>query len=440
MGDQVVDVNSAELWVSIDPAADHNATVAAIQTVAASYPGLRSTVQTYLSDRTRQVLAGSSSDIVVRISGPQLGVLRSKAEEVRQALSRIPGAADVRTELQVEQPQVDITVNLAKAQRYGLKPGDVRRAASTYVAGIEAGSLFQDQKVFQVMVWGAPQTRQSPTSIRELLIDTPSGGQVRLGDVADVRILPTPNVIRHVTISRYIEVSLNVRGRDPGDVLSAINQRLHGITFPLEYRAAVLGVYQEQQAAQRQLLLLGIVAAIGVFLLLQAAFGSWRLAALAFFTLPSALVGGVLAAFATGGVISLASFMGFFTVFAVAARNGIMLIAHFQHLERHEGEPFGPRLVLRGARDRLAPILMTALAAGLALLPLAIAGNIPGYEIAYPMAVVILGGLVTSTLLNLFIVPVLYLWFGAGSAQDHRHALPWLFRQVTIRRKSDAAQ
>jgi Cu/Ag efflux pump CusA len=205
-------------------------------------------------------------------------------------------------------------------------------------------------------------------------------------------------------------------------VLSAINQRLHGITFPLEYRAAVLGVYQEQQAAQRELLLLGIVAAIGVFLLLQAAFGSWRLAALAFFALPSALVGGVLAAFVTGGVISLASFMGFFTVFGVAARNGIMLIARFQHLERHEGETFGPRLVLRGARDRLAPILMTALAAGLALMPLALAGDIPGHEIEHPMAVVILGGLVTSTVLNLFIVPSLYLRFGKSKVLLSHHS------------------
>jgi len=146
--------------------------------------------------------------------------------------------------------------------------------------------------------------------------------------------------------------------------------------------------------------------------LLQTAFGSWRLALLAFFTLPSALVGGVLAAFATGGIISLGTLVGFFTVFGIAARNGIMLINHCQHLERQEGEPFGPGLVLRGARERLAPILMTALAAGLALIPLAISGDIPGHEIEHPMAIVILGGLVTSTILNLFIVPSLYLRFG----------------------------
>ncbi len=427
LGDQVVDVNSAQFAVSIDPAADYDATVATIEKVANGYPGIRSDVQTYLEESSRQVLTGSSSDIVVRIFGPDLGILRSKAEEVRKALAQIDGTADVHTELQVDQPQVDIEVDLAKAQRYGLKPGDVRRAASTLVAGIDAGSLFQDQKVFQVVVWGTPQMRHSLTSIRNLLIDTPSGGQVRLGDVASVSILPTPNVIYHETVSRRIDVSLNVNGRDADAVVSDIKQRLQAIKFPLEYRAEVLGQHQELQAAQRNLLLFGIASAIGLVLLLQAAFGTWRLAALAFFTLPSALLGGVLAAFAAGGVISLASLMGFFTVFGIAARNGIMLINHYQHLERHEGESFGPGLVLRGARERLGPILMTALAVGLAMVPLVITGNIPGQEIMYPMAIVILGGLVTSTVLNLFIIPALYLWFGPidrgpaqGEHESHR--------------------
>src|SRR5262249_13110565 len=304
LGDQVVNVNSAQLVVSIDPAANYDATMAAIRKVAGGYPGIRSEVQTYLKEATSQVLTGSSNDIVVRISGPDLGVLRSKAEEVRRALSQINGAVDVHSELQVEQPQLDIEVNLAKAQRYGLKPGDVRRAASTLVAGIEAGSLFQDEKVFQVIVWGTPETRQSLSSIRNLLIDTPNGGPVRLGDRATVSIAPRPNVIRQQTVSRRIDVSLNVRGRDPQAVANDIKQRLSALKFPLEYRAEVLGQYQELQDSQRSLFLFGMAAVIGLFLLLQAGFGSWRLAALAFFTLPSALLGGVLAAFAESSVIS----------------------------------------------------------------------------------------------------------------------------------------
>jgi Cu/Ag efflux pump CusA len=188
------------------------------------------------------------------------------------------------------------------------------------------------------------------------------------------------------------------------------------VDFPLGYHADVLGEFSERQAAQKRLGLFGIVAAIGILLLLQAAFASVRLAVLSFLTLPFALVGGVLAIYGAGGVVSLGALVGFFTVFGIAARNGILLINHFQHLEQHENEPFGVELVLRGARERLAPILMTALATGLALVPLVITGEVPGAEIEYPMAIVILGGLATSTLLNLFIVPVLYLRFARRSS------------------------
>ncbi len=421
-GEEVSGINFAENWISIDPDADYDKTVSAIREVADGTPGLFRDVQTYLNERIDEVLVGSSDDVVVRIYGPDLDVLRNKAEEVRQTLARVDGAADVHKELQVDVPHVQVKVDLARAQRYGLKPGDVRRAAGTLVAGQEVSDIHRDGKVYDVMVWGTPNTRSNPDSIRNLLISTPNGGTVRLGDVADVRILPTPNLIEREHNSRRIDVSLNARGRDLGAVVRDVKQRLQAMNFPLGYHAEVLGEYEERQAAQNRLLLFGIAAALGVLLILQMAFGNWRLAFLAFFTLPSALVGGVLAAFATGGILSLGSLVGFFTVFGIASRNGIMLINHCQHLEREEGEPFGPGLVLRGAQERLAPILMTALAAGLALVPLAISGAIPGHEIEHPMAIVILGGLVTSTILNLFIVPSLYLRFGK-SKEERKKAL-----------------
>ena len=186
------------------------------------------------------------------------------------------------------------------------------------------------------------------------------------------------------------------------------------------YHTSVLGEYKERQAAVRRMTLLGIGAAVGIFLMLQASFGRTKLAGLSFVTLPFALVGGVLAAAWTGGIISLGSLVGFFTVFGIAARNGILLMNHYQHLQREEGMEFGPELVLRGARERLAPILMTALATGLALVPLVISGEIPGAEIEYPMAIVILGGLVTSTLLNLFVVPSMYLRFAKKGPKRER--------------------
>ncbi len=243
-------------------------------------------------------------------------------------------------------------------------------------------------------------------------IDTPAGETIRLDQIADVRVAPTPNTIERENLSRRLEVSANVEGRDLGSVAEDLDDAVEDITFPIGYRAELLGEWKEREDAQRSMLLFGIGAAAMIFLLLQASFGSWRLATLSFLTLPMALVGGALAAYLGGGILSLGSLVGFFTVFGIAARNGILMINHFQHLEQHEGETFGPKLVLRGARERLAPILMTTLATGLAIVPLVVAGNIPGNEIEHPLAVVVLGGLVTSTLLNLFVVPALYLRFG----------------------------
>jgi CzcA family heavy metal efflux pump len=410
--DEVVDVDFGENWISVDPEADYDATVASIQEVVDGYPGLFRDVLTYLKERIREVLTGTSDAIVVRIFGDDLDVLRRKAEEVRQELSGVPGMVELHVELQEEIPQVDVKVDLAAAQRHGVKPGDVRRAAATYMAGLEVGDFYYSGKTWDVNVRAIPEKRRDLSDVRALLIDTPDGGHVALGDLARVQIAPTPNVIFREDVSRRIDISANVRGRDLGSVVADVDETLAGIDFPLEYHAEVLGEWAERQAAQQRLLLLAGVASFGILLLLLVSFKSWRLAILSFVTLPIALVGGVLAAYFGGGIISLGSLVGFFTVLGIVARNGIMQISHYQHLENHEGETFGPQLVVRGSRERLAPILMTALTTGLALVPLVITGDIPGQEIEYPMGLVILGGLVTSTLLNLFVVPSLYLRFG----------------------------
>jgi Cu/Ag efflux pump CusA len=263
-----------------------------------------------------------------------------------------------------------------------------------------------------VNVWSTPATRHSLSDIQNLLIDTPDGGRVRLADVADIRIVPVPNVIEREGQSRKIDVSANVKGRDLGSVAADVEDTLNKIEFPLGYHFEIKGEFAERQAAQQNLLTAGAIAVIAIFFLLYTSFGSWRPTFLTFFTLPWALVGGVLTAYLSGGILSLGSLVGLLTILGIATRNGIMMISHFKHLEEEEGETFGPELVLRGARERIAPIMMTALTTGLALVPLVIAGNIPGQEIEYPMAIVILGGLVTSTLLNLLVVPTLYLRFG----------------------------
>jgi CzcA family heavy metal efflux pump len=415
LADEPYGVDFGENWISVDPNVDYDKTRDAIQEVVDGYPGLRRDVQTYLKERIREVLTGASEAITVRISGPDLHVLEEKAEEVRQAIAGVDGTVEEFVELHKNVPQVDVRVDLAKAQAYGIKPGDVRRAATTLMAGEEVGDIFRDGKAYDIQVWSKPEVRRSLTDIRNLPIDLPDGGHVLLSDVADVSLKPTPNSIERESSTRKIDVGANVSGRALGAVVGDVADRLEQVQFPLGYSYDLIGELAERQAADQRLRSYGLLAGIGILLLLVAAFRSWRLGLMALLALPMALVGGLLAAYAfSGGIVSLGSLVGFFTVLGIAARNGIMLISHCQHLEKYEGETFGPALVLRGARERLAPILMTALATGLALVPLVVAGEIPGAEIEYPMALVILGGLVTSTLLNLFIIPALYLRFGKG--------------------------
>jgi Cu/Ag efflux pump CusA len=360
-------------------------------------------------------LTGAGESIVVRIFGPDLPVLRQKAQDVQHALKDIPGLIDLHVEQQVEVPQIQVKVNLEAAERHGLKPGDVRRVAAALMSGIEVTDVHREGKVYDVFVLAAPSLRHSVESVREFLIDTPYGGRVPLQEVADVSIVPTPNKIKRENNSRRIDVHANVKGRDLGSVADEVEDRLEKIQFPIGYYPHLLGEYKERAAAQKNLLHFSIFVAVAVLLILHASFRSWRLATLVFLALPAALVGGVLAAFAGDRIISLGSLVGVLTVLGIAARNSILLIQHYRHLEQVEGEPFGRALILRGASERLSPILMTTLCTGLALVPLIVAGSIPGYEIEHPMAVVILGGLITSTLLSLFVVPILYLRFGARS-------------------------
>jgi CzcA family heavy metal efflux pump len=420
--DEVYGVYFGENWVSVDPAVDYDDTLAEIQALVDGYPGLYRDVQTYLKERIREVLTGSSHPIVIRIYGQDLDVLRAKAAEVEEKLAGIEGIDDLHVEFLVDVPQIEVEVDLARAQAYGLKPGDVRRAAAYLIAGEEAGDVHTVNRTYDVNIWSTPGTRDSLTDIENLLIDTPSGDKVRLADVARIIIEPVPNAINHEGLDRRINVEAEVSGRDLGAVVNDVEAALGEVEFPLGYHPELIGEFAERQAASQRILYAGMVAALVIFFLLRVSLGTWRLAGMAFLSLPMAMVGGVLAAYFTSGLLSLGSLVGFLTILGIAARNGIMLISHYQHLEDEEGEPFGQELVIRGARERIAPIMMTALTAGLALVPLVIAGNTPGHEIEHPMAIVILGGLVTSTLVNLFIVPALYLVFGRRDLPSHPSA------------------
>jgi len=417
VADEVVGPNFTELWISIDPKVDYGSTVARIQAAMDGYPGLYCDVQTFLKERSKEVLTGTSASIVVRLFGPDMAKLRSKAKEVEKVMNEVAGVKNLKVEPQVLVPQIEVRLRPDAAERFGLTPGQVRRATTTLLKGAKVGEIYEGQKRFDVVVWGVPRFRTDLAALQTLPIDTPSGAQVRLGDVAYLSIVPMPNEIKRESASRRLDITCNVQGRDLGSVAKEIEDKVRVLPFEREYHPEFLGEYAARQESSQRLYALGALAMVGIVLLLYVDFQSWRLTLIVVLTIPFALIGGVVGVLVTGGVLSLGSLVGFVTVLGIAARNGIMMVSHYRHLEDVEGEPFGLGLVLRGAEERLAPILMTALATGLALLPLVVSGNKPGHEIEYPLAVVILGGLFTSTLLNLFLVPPLYALWGGRSEE-----------------------
>jgi Cu/Ag efflux pump CusA len=418
-GDQTVNVNSAELWVSIDPKADYAATVAAVEDVVNGYAGLRREVSTYVQQTLDRYATNDSTDVTVRVFGEDHATLRAETEKLKKAVSSVSGVADPRVISPAEEPSLEIEVDLAAAQKYGIRPGDVRRAAAILVSGIHVGSIFEEQKIFDVVVWSKPGLRQSVSDIENLMIDIPGGEQIRLGEVADVRMVSSPTVIRREAVSPYLDIVFNVEGRNVAAAAADVDKAVKGFAFPLEYHAEVLNRDAQERAAQLGILIASLVAVLGLYLLLQASFRSWRLALVTLLTLPAALAGGVMAdLLVNAGSISLGLIAGLLAVAGIALRNNIMLFSHYQYLERRGGEEFGPELVMRGSRERLSAILMTVLATGLALLPFVLFGNIAGLEVIRPIAIVVIGGLITSTWLNLFAMPALYLRFGASREAD----------------------
>ena len=415
--DQVTNVNTGELWVSIDPAADHARTLAAIEAAVAGYPGLRHAVGTYTSARVDDVLARPVNDVAVRVYGHQDEIIQAKANEVGAAIADVPGLGDVRVLTPTQEPRLRVEVDLEAAGRHGVAPGDVRRAAATLLAGIEVGFLFEEQKVFEVVVWGDPDLRYSLSSMRGVPIPTTSG-EVRLDEVADVSVAPGPVAIQREGVFRFVDVVGSVSGRDLAAVMADVQSRVAGVSFPLEYRAELLTASTERQAAMIMLFEIAAAAAIVILLLLQAAFGSWRRALYVYVALPTALVGAALGAIVMGGVVTIGVVAGMLGVLALAARNGIVMVDRYQELEQAPGVEQRPELILDVARERFGPILASAGATILAFAPFIVLGGLPGLEILRPMAVVMVGGVATSTLFTLFLVPAVYFRSGPSPEPD----------------------
>lgn len=418
VADEVVGPNFAELWISVDPEADLAATSARVREVVDGYPGVFRDVQTYLQERMREVLSGGGGAIVVRLHGDDMDAMRTIAGELAQDLEHLPGISHARPEALVLVPQIQIRVDTARCAAWGIEPGLVRARAATLLAGDTVGQFVRGLQPIDVVVWGNQESRADVGALRDLAIAVDGRVLTRLGDVADVEIAPVPNTIAHDAASRKVDVFVDLsEGADLAQVSASIADRVSALSLPPGHQAQILGEGAARAAARSRLLQIAALAMVGIFLVLLADFRSTRLALMVFSTLPFALVGGVVAA-AIGGVVSLGTLIGLVAVIGIAARNGIMLVSHLRHLEG-EGMPFGPELVVRGACERLAPILMTALATGLALIPVALGGQTAGHEIEHPMAVVILGGLVSSTILTLVVTPAIYAWLGGrGSGEE----------------------
>ncbi len=376
-------------------------------------PGTNVTIGQPISHRIDHMLSGTRANIAVKVFGDDLGTLRRVGERVRQAMADVPGVADLSLEQQTDVPFVRFVLNRPAIARYGLRPGDVAEAIETSFAGATVGRVFDRGTAFDLVVKFDSSASADFERIADLPIDTPTGAVVPVRLLADVRREQGPNMVLREKVQRRIVISCNVAGRDLGGVVSDIRDAVaRSVSMPAGYRVEYGGQFESEQNASQRLLALGAVAVAGVFMLLVLAFGRARDALLIMINLPLALIGGVAGVFLSGGVLNVATMIGFITLFGIATRNGIMLVSHIQHLMEVEGVTDFRTAVIRGAEERLAPILMTAMAAGLALIPLALGGGNSGSEIQTPMAIVILCGLITSTLLNMVIVPSLYLRYG----------------------------
>ncbi len=410
VADEVVGPNFAELWISIDDQADHAQTIAKVNEVVEGYPGFYRDVQTYLQERIKEVLSGGSGSIVIRIYGTDLERLRIDAAAVGHKLEGVAGVANLKVEPQVVVPQIDVRLRPDDLARAGFAAVDVQRTLATVLQGTRVGEIVRDGRLMEVVVVGHDSLKSDIASLADLRLVSPSGGVSRLGDIASLAINPAPNIVPHDSGSRKIDVSCDAKGRDLGAVAKDVAAALAGVQLGPGHHAEVTGEYATRERARTNLLGLAALSLLGVGIVLYADFKSWKLTLLVLATLPLALIGSVAAVFFTGRVVSLGSLVGFVTVIGIAARNGIMLVSHYRHLETEEGVAFGRELVLQGTLERLAPILMTALATALALVPLVAFGERPGQEIEHPMAIVIIGGLASSTVLNLLLVPTAYLF------------------------------
>ncbi|MGB7070645.1 MAG: efflux RND transporter permease subunit [Pyrinomonadaceae bacterium] len=392
--------------------------LAEIREKLAVVPGVTTNVGQPISHRLDHLQSGVRAQIAIKLFGDDLATLRSKAEEIRNTIQTVEGATDVSIERQVLIPQIRFNVDRAKAAQYGLQPGEVTQTLETALNGRTVSQAIEGARRYDVVVRFDEASRNSLDALKNVTIDAPNGTQIPISAVATIENIPGPNQILREDTKRRIVIGANVARRDLGSVVADIQARVGSqVRLPEGYFLEYGGQFQATQEATRTLSLLTIFSLIAIFFLLIKALGDWRVALQVMINIPLALIGAVWALHLSGGVFSIATMVGFISLVGITSRNGIMMISHYLHLMKEEGEGFTEKMIIRGSLERLVPVLMTALTAGLSLVPFILAADAPGKEILHPLAVVVLGGILTSTLLDQIVTPAVFYKFGRASAE-----------------------
>lgn len=409
-------VHYSEIDVDLRPGRPREAILADVRAAVREIPGVEINLGQPISHRLDHILSGVRAQVAIKLFGPDLPTLRSKAEEIRQTLEGVPGVVDLQIEKQVAIPQLQVRPHPEQAATYGIKAGELADVLAVALGGEVVGQVLEGQRVYDLVVRLDEPFRDRPDVIRKLLVDTPSG-KVPLGALARVEETEGPNQVLRENVVRRIVISCNVSGRDLTSTVQAIQKQLAAqVKLPAGYYLEYGGQFESQQSATRTLLTLSLLSGAGIFLVLYHHFRMVRLALMVMVALPLSLIGGVVGVYLTGGVLSIASLVGFITLCGIASRNEIMRLSHYLHLLRYEGETFNEAMIIRGSQERMVPVLMTALTAMLALVPLAISAGAPGKEILQPVAVVIMAGLLSSTVLDTVVTPLLFYHFGRPAA------------------------
>lgn len=417
LDDHAEGVHATEIEVELKPSARSRSEILDdIRARLDQIPGIGVNLGQPISHRIDHLLSGVRAQIAVKLFGDDLTTLREKAEEIRAAMASVPGVVDLQVEKQVLIPQLHVRIDREQAKKYGVMVGEVAEYGELAMNGLTVGQILEEQRTYDLVLRLKDEARNDPEAIRRIPIDTVDGRVLPLDVLADVEEAKGPNIINRENVRRRIVVQANVSGRDLVSAVAEIQKQIgEKVTLPEGYFITYGGQFESQASASRLIAVLSIFSFISMFIVLYAHFRSVMFAVQIMLNIPMAFIGSVLGVWLMGGTMSIATMVGFITLTGIAARNGIMMISHYLHLMEHEGEKFDFKMIVRGTQERLVPVLMTALTAALALVPLVIAAGQPGREILHPVAVVIFSGIFSSTLLDFIVTPLVFWRFGRKS-------------------------